>query len=548
EWVEPPGAFRLLGFTRIPVFVLLLGWFVLSSFLPVGSGFHDVRFLTVPASATGVPPSLKGELTRPAQLLRRWLRDLPPEAFQPGAGGARRGVPVIFVATAGGGVRAAYWTSLVLDCLFQPHPVPTPTDPCPGAPGGRDATSSIIVGSGISGGSLGLVDYVTHDVQVTEGRSDGPNWVRTRLGGDYLAPSLAWQLAVELPRAFFRFDTGMDRAEAIERALQQSWVDGPWTPGWEHFLWQGSDAQDDGPLTQGFLDLWRRQATGPGETRAAVPLLVLNGTSVTDGCRVNTSALDANGNHFGQPGGDRVARQIGCLSTRIFDQRTGEPLAEVLAATRDFDDYLCVVNGQQRVDVRLSTAALLSARFPFVSPAGRITDCGSTGQATYVVDGGYLDSSGAATAVELWQALEPFIASYNAGSSLVGGDPSTTCLVPYLIQIDNGYQEPSPAPPTKRPGELTFPLRTLFKARSAFTALTRQDGAVLFNHPIAADGIQVADRYAHFFPRGHPGVEAPLGWVLSNGATNDLEAQIAENQQEIADVRAWLSDPLPCGS
>ena len=130
----------------------------------------------------------------------------------------------------------------------------------------------------------------------------------------------------------------------------------------------------------------------------------------------------------------------------------------------------------------------------------------------------------------------------------MGGDPSTTCLVPLLIQIDNGYQEPSPAPPTKRPGELAVPLRTLFKARSTFTALARQNGAVLFNHAIAADGVGLSDRYAHFFPRGHPGVEAPLGWVLSNGSKDDLEAQIAENQGEIQEVMKWLSDPLPCGS
>src|SRR5690606_17841290 len=41
-------------------------------------------------------------------------------------------------------------------------------------------------------------------------------------------------------------------------------------------------------------------------------------------------------------------------------------------------------------DIRLSTAAVLSARFPFVSPAGKVFD-------RYYVDGGYFHTTGGGT-------------------------------------------------------------------------------------------------------------------------------------------------------
>src|SRR5690606_139802 len=49
-------------------------------------------------------------------------------------------------------------------------------------------------------------------------------------------------------------------------------------------------------------------------------------------------------------------------------------------------------------DMRLSTAVVLGARFPYVSPAGRIEN-------NYFVDGGYFDNSGAGAVHEMLQQL-----------------------------------------------------------------------------------------------------------------------------------------------
>ena len=114
---------------------------------------------------------------------------------------------------------------------------------------------------------------------------------------------------------------------------------------------------------------------------------MLNGTSVQDGCRVNTSVLDVD---VEEAETGKALRARDCLSMDAF-AAASTPNADgfALAATHDIADLLC-----EDRDLRLSTAALLSARFPWVSPAGRVVRCG-TAFATYVVDGGYFDTSAA---------------------------------------------------------------------------------------------------------------------------------------------------------
>ncbi|HET9486417.1 MAG TPA: hypothetical protein VFO54_03240, partial [Chryseosolibacter sp.] len=54
-------------------------------------------------------------------------------------------------------------------------------------------------------------------------------------------------------------------------------------------------------------------------------------------------------------------------------------------------------------NLRLSTAAVLGSRFPYVSPAGKVFD-------RYYVDGGYFDNSGAGTVLEFIYELNEFMA------------------------------------------------------------------------------------------------------------------------------------------
>jgi len=60
-------------------------------------------------------------------------------------------------------------------------------------------------------------------------------------------------------------------------------------------------------------------------------------------------------------------------------------------------------------DMRLSTAVIMGARFPYLSPAGRIDHYGSDTSINYFVDGGYFDNSGAGVVHEMIVGIQEII-------------------------------------------------------------------------------------------------------------------------------------------
>jgi hypothetical protein len=79
------------------------------------------------------------------------------------------------------------------------------------------------------------------------------------------------------------------------------------------------------------------------------------------------------------------------------------------------------------VDLKLLTAVSLSARFPWISPAGwlerssdQAAECESAGigDRLYLVDGGYFENSGFETAIELHQRLRSYALANNRISNL----------------------------------------------------------------------------------------------------------------------------------
>ena len=526
-----PPVLTLVGFVRIPILSLLLIWALIGGISDDG-GYHNVRLRD---AAERDPLTL-------IQTYDRWLADHELERPSPGdpvvptSGGAEKvGTPLIFVAAPGGGARAAYWTAIALDCLLEGAGCGTRVP--------EDLESpALFVASGISGGSLGLVTYAARLVDESRPLTPNPSesdWVRARFSSDQLAPTAAWALFADLPNALVRADLLRDRAAVLEESWERAW------PDWDRDTPSG--------LSLGLFQL-REMRDSEGRR---TPLLLLNGASVEDGCRFNTSFLD----------GAVEAREANrlveeCLPLRPFESaRASVPASArkdwVLASTKDLNEFLCNEEGESKQDIRLSTAALLSARFPYVAPAGRVVKCDEPeGQsATYVVDGGYFDTSAASPIVEVWQALEPWVIDYNLRSP-------DSCLVPFLIQLDNGYSEPRGPHPNARPLEALVPLKAAAAARNAREANARQAAALSFAQRLFTDddrdsavdlgfGLrfnhesgQELVRFAHVYPRAHPGTRAPLGWALSDSAMTDLEEQIggARNALEVERVHSWLRE------
>lgn len=122
----------------------------------------------------------------------------------------------------------------------------------------------------------------------------------------------------------------------------------------------------------------------PRQSQDWLPILFLNGTSVSTGRRIIISDVLAASN-----------------------RRNGEPLFPLA-----YD--LCELRGNcdadpgVPADIRLSTASILSARFPIISPFGAIRDGNDSKVADRIVDGGYFDDAGLATAADIVATLKDF--------------------------------------------------------------------------------------------------------------------------------------------
>ena len=167
-------------------------------------------------------------------------------------------VPVILVATGGGGLAAALWTAVVLGDLADADP--------------RFGERLFAI-SGVSGGSLGALAFVA--LRNAAARSDECDLLRAcgrlALGHDFLAPALGALLYSDLLQRFIPWPVLADRATAQELAWERHW----------------RTVTRDDSLSRPFLALW--PADHPW------PALFLNGTSELTGGRVVTSNLALSG-------------------------------------------------------------------------------------------------------------------------------------------------------------------------------------------------------------------------------------------------------------
>jgi len=282
-----------------------------------------------------------------------WHAELPKE---------RKDNPVFFVAAAGGGLRAAYWTAHVLAAA----------DDATCGEFGRHVYGY----SGVSGGSLGIAAYLAQR-QVWAQKSEADRCQPGRraemarmLNRDFLAPVAGSLLFGEAPQRFFPITfLDDDRGSILARSWAKAWDEVfPKTPG-----------SFDAPFLEQFAALAPADNTMPVR-----PAVFLNATSVESGRRAFTANV-----HAWIPGSIDVFR----------------PVSGVALST----------NG-----MTVREAVLNSARFTYVSPAATVFGCpvkklGADGKcpqdARFVwgrlVDGGYFENSGLATLMDLIYALKP---------------------------------------------------------------------------------------------------------------------------------------------
>lgn len=321
--------------------------------------------------------------------------------------------------------------------------------------------------SGVSGGSLGSAVFVGLLAQSREESLDVKRKAQAILGEDFLSPVVASLLFPDLVQRFLPVGVAsFDRAATLEQSWELAWK--------KHVP---ARARMSEPLDR----LWERPDTW-------TPNLLLNATWVETGKRLITSNL-------------RVA-------AADWKKAGAEDFVDVEDANAFFHPR----------SLSLATAAHLSARFTYVSPAGTLVKDGRTyGRA---VDGGYFENSGATASHEILQTIDV----------LAADDARWRQVDAYVIHISNdpveakfGSDNLSGAPDNPRIAPRSFlnealsPLTTLLNTRDARGLYARESLMWM-----------AGKSYFLHFGLCRTSANVPLGWVLSASTRERMEAQLTQ--------------------
>ena len=308
--------------------------------------------------------------------------------------------PVILIAAEGGGSRAAFYTGTVLGALLDA------TRAYPDYY--RDFGQSIFAMSGVSGGALGitlartaLIDAGTAtsppcgagegDITALKNRDPSRSWracLQVLASGDYLSPTVLGVIFRDTLALIVSAVAGTDiadRAALLEQAIEQHYndvVSDERTPC--------GDDEDRRGLCRPFGYL---PSPAPGRW---LPLLLLNATSVDSGRQIIASDLfvgaesPAPGHCFEPyPHSYSIFEVLASGGPPHLDPATG-----------------CLAPGlDEAEDLRLSTAAVMSARFPVVSPKGNLRNQDGV-VIEQVVDGSFFDNTGLESLMPLVPRLQ----------------------------------------------------------------------------------------------------------------------------------------------
>jgi hypothetical protein len=399
---------------RIPVELLMLASVALFSY------WNDNHYV--------VTTALRSDRPELREVFAKWV------AQAPAAPGNQS--PIVIVAAAeGGGIRAGYWTSLVLHTLAE--------DPT------MDFANRLFAISNVSGSSFGSAVYagLRRDLPGDQSRTPIASGI---LRERFLAPMVAKLVTADVLQWFLPFPVrALDRSTAMEEGFAAAYAQHVPRPAGEKSSMLDALAQfrpDDA---------------------VDIPVLFLNSTSVQTGRRVVTS-----------PYRWTPARQ----DVIDFHELTGR-------------------------DVSVSTAVHNTARFPYISAAGRLLTPDEK-LLEHVVDGGYFENTGADTLIDVITYLR---GGPNAPAARFVAIVLTNSTAKERQMVSNEviWRDADSL------GEVFTPFRTLLQTRNARGELALRRLREMLE-PDDVIEFQICSKD----PRIR---EAPLGWQLSAEVANQLQ-------------------------
>ncbi|MDD5579784.1 MAG: hypothetical protein PHY16_10960 [Methylobacter sp.] len=523
--------------TKIPVMSILLIYAIGISFLDRNDNH---RFDTHP-----FPKKRLEDLTNLETEFEKWRQSRVKDISNFNAQNPKKSYPIYLVSAQGGGIYAAYHAASTLSRL---------QDLCPAFAHHVFAISGV---SGGSLGATVFTSLVkseqtqsqdeyqqkcgkesTNDGKALQEQKRGPLETKAHelLNQDLLSPLLAAGLFPDFIQRFifYSFDE-LDRARGLERAFEQSWG---------NITWEDKKKQHTNLLEGSYYDHWKPES--------AAPALVLNTTVVETGERLLLSPFtydslnfpnlvdissvafkEMNGyglrwmsvdisDHLVNEGRNLVlVALVGTdIHVRIFNPDgkrvvdkaeselvSGNTLTDLKNQLKLLPDESGLSKEQKQKFIRdafsiaavntlnfpLSTAAVLSARFPFVTPVGwfdRSSNKEGGNIKSRLADGGYFENSGFSTAYEIGQGLEKIIATKIKENKGNKNYPENLEII-YLAITDLPKKYPDPG----GLGELSSPMNALFNARDARGRSNIKQAEFTLNSPLNDHQKNVIGKY-----------------------------------------------------
>ena len=379
--------------------------------------------------------------------------------------------PVYFAISNGGASRSGYWTAKILGGLED-------------SSHGKFSKHLFCL-SGASGGSVGMATFFSllrlkdslakHHISYAKAATD-------YLKSDFLTFTLSHLLGPDIFRNFLPFINWleMDRGRALALSLEKA-------PAGNCFLYDSFSVKLSSLITQSNIHY-------------PLPILCINMTRMRDGSPAVISNI-------------RIKEDN--IRYNYFNNRV---------------DVLSLLN--EETDMKLSTAVVLGASFPYISPAGRIdkrvkvidtiTGVKSTvREPYYFVDGGYFDNSGAGVVNEMITAMNNLLTT----DSLF--EKYKNRLEFFVIHISNtDPKEIRNDPINSMTNDLLAPAKTILGAYGAQTTVNDQRMKYyLYTLYKNTDHYNKIDLYDNAPPK----FRFSMNWVISDIQRNLMDSMLLKN-------------------
>ncbi len=419
------------------------------------NNFHNIRMLSGNSKNPSSGIISKSSLPSLDGYLESWLQHRKDSI---NAWNARKEkYPVFIVNTYGGGIRAAAWTSMVISYM----------DEVMKQNYGKSFQHHVFAYSAVSGGTIGAAVLCAQRYEYGDAQVLTAEKVYQLYSKDYLTPVLIGLQGRDIWLAPFRSDAIADRAEFQERT-------------WEQHL-----KNDSIPFNTSYFGMYYDTT---GANAFEVPLLFSNTYNADDGKKGILAPVKLNKNEF--PGANFI--------NDLYDTNIMDTIDE---------------------NLRISTAAFLSARFPYISPTARFAD------GLHFLDGGLKENSGAETASQLFRAIQRITTATRDSSHLIHK------VAFHILSIRNTFGNTEPDNKANNISEITAPLTALV---NNYVGTSIQADSVNF--------FELKNRYHTVHPRRVPIKPLrgdtlrpilPLGWQISDLALQGMRTTLADYPESL---------------